>query len=690
MANPFCLIPQYADAFLAKVKSGELNPDALVRMTSDERRAAFAEVMGEANAAHVNASFESKLLLRNQQAGIARWIEKAKDLTPQAKRDLLARVERMDAVLDPQNGTPFLADLAKQRLGFGVTMEEAGKITALAKRTADARQALEAGGDRMDYGRARVAFGNYVADLKNGAATGVEKALRTAIAPGQTPLGRLRAAGTASVEAAKNVPGFAKSFKAAFDNSALLRQGWKNLFAHPEVWSRNALKSFRDLAQQFGGKAVMDEVNADIASRPNALNGRYAKAKLALGVVEEAYPTTLPEKIPLIGRIYKASEAAFTAFQYRSRADVFDKYMEIAEKSGVDLAEPGQLESIGRLVNSLTSRGHLGPLEPSANALNVAFFSARKLKADFDFLTAHSLDEGVTPFVRKQAAINLVKVVSGTAAILAVAKAVAPESVDWDPRSANFGKIKVGHTRFDVTGGMASILTLAARMATLSSKSTTTGEVTPLNSGKFGSTTGTDLVYNFFENKLSPAASIVKDLLKGKDFAGNKPTVKGELSNLFMPLPITNAQELAADPKSAGVVLGMLADMLGVSANTWTTKASTNPTVAQEYERLRVPWSSPSASSSVQGRTFTRSDDQQKQYAQQVEQATSDYLARYIASPAYQRLSDNQKQYALMQIPKKVHAYYSKQAATTAARAGQTPTKLSPRTLLRAGKSPLP
>lgn len=572
MANPFCLLPQYADKFLAKVQSGELDADALSTMTSAERHAAFADIMGDANATHVNASFESKLLLKKQQAGIARWIEKAKDVSPATKRDLLARVERMDAVLDPKAGAPFLEDLAKQRLGFGVSMEEAGKITALAQRVTEARQAMEAGGDRMAYGRARVAFGNYISDLKNAAAPSATKSARTALDGTQSPSARASAAIDAAERVAKATPGFAKSFKAAFDNSALFRQGWKTLFTHPGTWAKNARQSFVHLAQQFGGKAVMDEVNAEILSRPNSVNGLYKQAKLALGVVEDAYPTTLPEKLPLIGRAYKASEAAFTAFQYQMRADVFDKYIEIAQRSGVDLRDKAQVESIGKLVNSLTSRGDLGPIEPASNAINTVFFSARKLKSDIDFLTAHQLQSGVTPFVRKQAAINLVKVVSGTAAILATAKAVNPESVDFDPRSANFGKIKVGNTRFDVTGGMGSLLTLAARMATMSSKSSVTGKVSPINSGKFGATTGTDLVYNFFENKLSPAASIVKDLLKGKDFQGNKPTVAGEASNLLMPLPITNAQELAADPNSAGVVLGTLADMLGISANTYAAK----------------------------------------------------------------------------------------------------------------------
>lgn len=551
MPNPFCLLPQYADDFLDKVKSGELSASKLAGMTSAERHAAFAEIVGETNAAHVNASFESKLLLQNQQRGIENWIKSAKNLTPAVERDLLTRVQRMTTVLDPGSSDAFLSDLAKQRLGFGVTMDEAAKIASLAKDAATAKADLAAGGDRMAYGRAKVAFGNYVSELKNG----VKQPLTVG-------------------KAIQNTASFSKAFKAAFDNSALLRQGWKNLFAHPEIWAKNAKQSFVDLVDQFGGKDVMDEVNADIVSRPNALNGRYKKAGLALANIEEAFPTSLPEKIPVLGRVYKASEAAFTAFQYRSRADVFDKYMEIAEHSGVDLNDKAQLQSIGKLVNSLTARGDLGPAEPAANAVNAVMFSARKLKSDFDLLTAHSFQQDVTPFVRKQAAINLARVVAGTAGVMAIAHVVAPGSVEFDPRSSDFGKIKIGNTRFDVTGGIGSLATLAARLATFSSKSSATGKVSKINSGKFGSTSGTDLVYNFFENKLSPAAAIVKDLLKGKDFKGNSLTVGGELSNLVEPLPLTNAQELASDPKTttATTILAMMADWLGVATNTFDGK----------------------------------------------------------------------------------------------------------------------
>src|SRR6185312_2184427 len=324
-------------------------------------------------------------------------------------------------------------------------------------------------------------------------------------------------------------------------------------------------------------KDTLKEVQADIVSRPNF--DKYEKMKLAVGNVEEEFPSGLPEKVPVLGRAYKASEGAYTGFLYRQRADVADKMLQMAEKSGVDITDKKELEAIGKLVNSLTGRGNLGRLEgTAADSLNNVFFSARFLKSNIDTITAHSFQKGVTPFVRKQAAQNLVKIVMLSAGVMAIANWLKPGSAELDPRSSNFGKVKVGHTTFDVTGGMGSIATLAARILKQSSKSSTTGIVSKLNSG-YGSQTGLDVLNSFFDNKLSPAASIVKDLIKQQDFNGNKPTLKGEASNLFTPLPVTNVAG-NNDPHSANKLLISIADGLGIAASTTSPQRSADQNLA--------------------------------------------------------------------------------------------------------------
>jgi hypothetical protein len=327
----------------------------------------------------------------------------------------------------------------------------------------------------------------------------------------------------------------------------------------------------------------MNELNADIVSRPNY--DLMQKAKLDVGAMEEAFPTALPEKIPVLGKVYKATENAYTAFVRKTRADVFDKYIEIAKNTGVDLTDK-ELISIGKMVNSLTGRGDLGKLEMVSKELNNVFFSPKMLKSQVDVLLQPLTGAGGSNFVRKQAALNLLKIISGTATVLGVAKAVNPDSVDFDPRSSNFGKIKVKDSRFDVTGGMSSLATLAARLIPTKhnnswgnyTKSSTSDKVTALNMRDkqgnpiYGGQTAQDVVIDFFSNKLSPAAGILRDLARGQTFEGSKPTLKNEGLSLITPLPVKTFQELQNNPNSANILVGMIADALGIAVNTYSPK----------------------------------------------------------------------------------------------------------------------
>jgi hypothetical protein len=566
----FCLTGKYADQFIEKLKSGEIDPAKLSKMTSQERRD-FFRFAGPMNASNINALFESKLLLKNQQQGMITWAKQAAGMKPEVLRDLLSIVNKMDKPLNPETKQAFLEDLVAHRLKAKVTMEQATKISEMAKDIAKKKELMNSGlGDRMAYGRATVAFGNYVNGLKESAK--------------KIPIGeQLKPSNWA--KGITNIGGISRSLKASMDNSALFRQGWKTLWTNPGIWTKNSIKSFADIGKTIGGKAALDEVRADIISRPNY--NRMKKAKLAVATIEEEFPSGLPEKIPAIGRVYKATQDAYTGFLYRQRADIFDKYMEIAEKSDIDIDDRMQLESIGKLVNSLTGRGNLGFIEPAANIVNNVFFSPRLLKSHIDVLTMHLGDKKVSGFVKWEAAKNLVKIVSGTAAVLVIANAASPGSVEKDPKSADFGKIKIGDTRFDVSGGMASIVTLAFRQITNSTKSSTTGLVSQLGTGKFGSSTRASVFYNFFENKLAPLPGAINNYLKAEDFTGKKPTTVSTLKDLFVPIIGTNYQELKDDPESADKLLTMIAEGLGISTSTYSANTNWEDSTGVELQQFK-------------------------------------------------------------------------------------------------------
>jgi len=434
----------------------------------------------------------------------------------------------------------------------------------------------------LDYGRAQVAMNDYIKLL-------------------QDPTKDMGIIDTAKntdwMDVAKHpvrtlfdASGISKALNSSMDDSGIFRPGIKMLATNPKEWAKNAGQSFIDIFHEFGDKNAMDELDAWIVSRPKYMDGTYKKAKLAVNVTEEAFPSSLPEKLPsYLGKAFKASEAAFTGLQKRNRIYAFEKWLQLAKDDGVELTEQ-RMRNIGSLANSLTGRGNLGKAEGIADTLNKTFYSFRNLKGNWDTITAHAFDKGMRVdtkgiesqdmWARKLAAKNLIKTAGTIGGALMVADMIAPDSVEWDPRSSDFGTIKVGNTRFDITGGMKSIVTLVARgMISPDSegnwgigrtKSSTTGLVSPLNTGEYGAKTVKDVAVDFFGNKLSPIAGQARDwILTGTDFEGNKPTIANSALSLVTPFPASSAQKTLKDPNAAPFVLTMLADALGIASSTY-------------------------------------------------------------------------------------------------------------------------
>lgn len=573
----FCLRQEETRKLIEALKNDKIDPEKMAEMSSKERRDFFKEIVGEENAADVNRLFETKLLLKNQQKAMVAWAETTLGERHPAKKDILSRIQRMDKILDAPDRQKFLEDLASHRLGTAVTFDEAKTISELAGKATEMKEKLDAGTlpDRLDYGRAQVALNNYVNELKLNAEKMKFSDLQEQ--PGRTLV-------QAALKPIIKAPGFFMSIKASMDDSAIFRQGWKPFWTHNQAWRQNSLKTFVDMYNTFGGKAVMDEVNADIISRPTY--DLMKKAKLDVGATEEAYPEGIVEKIPVAGRAYKASENAYSGFLRKTRADVFDQYIDIAKKNDVELTDQ-ELVNIGRLVNSLTGRGYLGMWEKAGKAVNTIFFSPKNLKSHIDFLLLHPALGGATltefatgenfgsSFVARQARKNILKAVAGMALVMAIGKAVKPDMVELDPRSADFGKFKIGNTRIDISGGYSSLLTLAARIASLSTKSSTTGKITKINetdeTGQpkgFGKT-ALDLLEDFTENKMSPVAQAVMDMARGHTKGGQPATLTGEALDLVTPLPGNTASELLQDPNAAPFIAGMLADFFGAATNTY-------------------------------------------------------------------------------------------------------------------------
>jgi hypothetical protein len=375
---------------------------------------------------------------------------------------------------------------------------------------------------------------------------------------------------------------------------------------------------------------------ADIYSRPNAVNGKYKAGGYGLDVLsEEAYPSSLPSRIPLLGRLFKASESAYNGAALRMRADLADKFIKLAEKNGINTLDPKEARPIGNLIGSLTGRGNWGKLEGATKEANVLFYSVKLLKANIDTLLAPSkyAVKKLTgrygtigeEFAGKEAAKSSLRIIGTIGAILATAKVIDPDSVDFDPTSTNFGKIKVFGQWTDITGGMGAIVRLAARIALGRSKSTT-GKVTEYKTG-FGATTALDEIETFFEGKLSPVAGLLRDKLKGEMFGGEKFTWSGALKNAVLPLSIQNAYQILKDPKSEFPLGSIILEGLGLSTSAYNYKTdwSNNPNKTLQQFKEKV------------------GEDKFKQANEEYNQAYNQWLNNVSQMDGYKSLSNEYK-----------------------------------------------
>lgn len=345
---------------------------------------------------------------------------------------------------------------------------------------------------------------------------------------------------------AKTVTEVARAFLASFDLSGP-RQGAMAMASYPK-------EGFRAFAQMFrfaGSENAYKALAAEITSRPSfALMDRARLAITGLGEfgvagAEEVFiGARAAAKVPGIGRIVRASDRAYTGLLVKLRADVFDRLVNDARHMGFRPEKNDRLLlSIGELVNTLTGRGNLGRLQPLLGDLSSTLFAPRYLASRLQFLNP-GFYVRMHPIVRKQALRSVLAYVSAGMATLGLAK-LAGVPVGDDNRSADFGKIVVGNTRFDIWSGWQQIVVLLSRLGA-GEITTQRGEVQKL--GEFGAPSAFGLISRFFENKTAPAVSLGITLLNRETPIGapvQTPTAVGsEVLQRFVPLILQDLYDI--------------------------------------------------------------------------------------------------------------------------------------------------
>jgi len=533
-----------------------------------------------------------KAIAEAKKAGVE--IKESKRLTTKKKRlatttgKIETKLEELDLAKVPR--IPIELDEEGQRLqaAYDVTMaqykaaqavmniitkKEVLIIAQLSKDAAERKAVMEKSERRkegkgatqteLEYGIAISMFLEYVNDLK------FEANKRTM---GEVVRNYLKN----PVDFISDFAGTLKAAKASLDNSFHLRQGLptflKAITGHipsAKIWWKTFTKSWKMMWDTLRKRKVMRGLFAEMISDPDY--EMLKKSKVALNVIEEEIPVDIPSRIPLLGMLFRMGENAFVGSSRYMRYQLAKQYLNVWRKSGVELNQR-ELESLGRLANSQTGRGEVRGQGKKPGLLNNLFWSPRNLRAYVDILTVHAFDRNISLFARKQAALNLLRYVSGAAMILSLAKWIDDDSVTWDTKSSDFGKIRVGNTRFSVGGGMAILVILASRLINRKFTSSTTGVTKSIDTDKYGTLGGKDLIFNFVENKLSPAAGLALSLIDQKTWDGDRLTIPQMVDDALTPLIIQNVFETGSAEDSANVLAALIAETMGVNVQTYSNK----------------------------------------------------------------------------------------------------------------------
>lgn len=362
---------------------------------------------------------------------------------------------------------------------------------------------------------------------------------------------------TDKVAIAGNVLNIFKSLMASEDLSFGLRQGLPAAYAFPKEFASAFKGQFKQVTEK-GFEESMDKImkSPDFGLLEKA-GVSFTDVGSTIGKREEAFQSSYAEKlVPGV----KLSARAYTGMANQLRYNVGSKLLDMAEAQGGNpRVNSWEAENIAKLTNMLTGRGsldfgRLGNYEQAAPLLNGIFFSPRLTVSRLDLLTQplHLLTNpksylGAEGFARRQALKALFRFTAGTSIILGAAK-LAGANVGTDWTSSDFGKIKVGNTRVDITGSMQQYGRMAGQLITGKYTSSTTGKEYTLGEG-YKPMTRLDILGRQFEAKEAPVLSFITDMARGTDLVGNKTTIGGELYQRLVPMVIQDLTDLyKSDP----------------------------------------------------------------------------------------------------------------------------------------------
>ena len=172
------------------------------------------------------------------------------------------------------------------------------------------------------------------------------------------------------------------------------------------------------------------------------------------------------------------------------------------------------------------------------------------------------------PFARREALAGAFNVVAALGATMFVAKLLGAQ-VNFDPRSSNFTKIKVGNTRIDIAGGFSQYVRFAAQEMTREAISSS-GNKSHIGWGLHDIS---DLgnVTKLARSKAAPIPSFAWDEGSGKDFIG-RPVKPGHELFSNAPFVSQDAYDASQQGGSKTIVVAAFLSAIGLGVQSYKDK----------------------------------------------------------------------------------------------------------------------
>ena len=348
-----------------------------------------------------------------------------------------------------------------------------------------------------------------------------------------------------------------KAIKSAYDVSAPGRQGMLAILSHPIKGFKNVIEMFKAL----GSEEAAFRIEESIKERPNYKLYQRGKLELTkrggrLREMEESFQSRWAEAIPGI----PASNRAYIAFLNLMRADLFDSVLKGVHWENGVITDVG-LKAIGDYANQSTGRGTIGPKYADAVAgLGKILWAPKLVLSRFQMLAGKSMWGG-NAATRMAIAKEYGRILGSLATIYAVSSQIPGVTIEIDPRSSDFGKIKIGNRRIDPLAGLSQITVFMSRIITGQTK-TARGRIKPITEDvPFGGMTTWDVITNFLRSKLTPVLGTAVNLVSGRNMIGEKVTMYDIPEETLVPLAFQDVYDsMVEDGIPNGLALAILAE----------------------------------------------------------------------------------------------------------------------------------